>query len=111
MKVTLLLSTSGLDESAGTPESVELLLVGVFGEASNCSDETAAPIADRAGFGQSFETVADPGAGTESSNPLPSSRELRANHTCVYYGYSSPRPPSLLLDLSQCRPGGRFALA
>ena len=40
MKVTLLLSTSGLDESAGTPESVQLLLVGVFGEASNCSDET-----------------------------------------------------------------------
>ena len=42
MKVTLLLSTSGLDESAGTPESVQLLLVGVFGEASNCSDETCA---------------------------------------------------------------------
>ena len=58
MKVTLLLSTSGLDESAGTPESVQLLLVGVFGEASNCSDETPAPIADRAGLGQSFETVA-----------------------------------------------------
>ena len=37
MKVTLLLSTSGLDESAGTPESVRLLLVGVFGEASNFS--------------------------------------------------------------------------
>jgi hypothetical protein len=33
MKVTLLLSTSGFDESAGTPESVQLLLVGVFGEA------------------------------------------------------------------------------
>jgi hypothetical protein len=58
MKVTLLLSTSGLDESAGTPESVQLLLVGVFGEVSNCSDETPAPIADRAGLGQSFETVA-----------------------------------------------------
>ena len=58
MKVTLLLSTSGLDESAGKPESVQLLLVGVFGEASNCSDETAAPIVDRAGLGQSFETVA-----------------------------------------------------
>jgi hypothetical protein len=43
MKVTLLLSTSGLDESAGTPEPVQLLLVGVFGEASNCSDETPAP--------------------------------------------------------------------
>ena len=56
MKVTLLLSTSGLDESAGTPESVQLLLVGVSGEASNCSDETPAPIADRAGLGQSFET-------------------------------------------------------
>jgi len=58
MKVTLLLSTSGLDESAGTPESVQLLLVGAFGEVSNCSDETPAPIADRAGLGQSFETVA-----------------------------------------------------
>ena len=32
MKVTLLQS----DESAGTPESVQLLF-GVFGEASNCS--------------------------------------------------------------------------
>ena len=41
MKVTLLLSTSGLDESASTPESVQLLLVGVFGEASNCSDENS----------------------------------------------------------------------
>ena len=58
LKVTLLLSTSGLDESAGTPESVQLLLVGAFGEVSNCSDETPAPIADRAGLGQSFETVA-----------------------------------------------------
>ena len=47
MKVTLLLSTSSLDGSAGTPESVQLLLVGVFGEASNCSDETLGPIADR----------------------------------------------------------------
>jgi hypothetical protein len=56
MKVTR--STGGLDESAGTPESVQLLLVGVFGEASNCSDETPAPIADRVGLGQSFETVA-----------------------------------------------------
>src|ERR1700730_17794127 len=44
MKVTLLLSTNGLDESADTPESVQLLLVGVFGEASNCSNETLAPI-------------------------------------------------------------------
>ena len=58
MKVTLLLSTSGLDESADTPESVQLLLVGVFGEASNCSDDTPAPIAGRADLGQSFETVA-----------------------------------------------------
>jgi hypothetical protein len=60
MKVALLLSTSGLDESAGTPESVQLFLVGVFGEATNCSDETPAPIADWAGPGQSFETVAHP---------------------------------------------------
>ena len=51
-----------LTKSAGTPESVQLLLVGVFGEASNCSDETPAPIADRAGLGQSFETVAPSGA-------------------------------------------------
>ena len=58
MKVTLLLSTSGLDESAGTPESVQLLLVRVFGEASNCSDETAPLTADRAPLGKSFETVA-----------------------------------------------------
>ena len=44
----------------GTPNSVQLLLVlvGIFGEARNCSDETPAPIADRAGIGQSFETVA-----------------------------------------------------
>ena len=32
MKVTLLLSTSGLGESAGTPGSVQLLLVGEGGE-------------------------------------------------------------------------------
>ena len=57
MKVTLLQSTSGLDESAGTPESVQLLLVGVFSDAS-CSDETPAPIADRAGLGQSFPITA-----------------------------------------------------
>jgi hypothetical protein len=49
-----------------------------FAQADNCSDETAPLTADRAPLGKSFETVAYLG-GTESSNPLPSSGESRAN--------------------------------
>jgi len=94
MKVTLLLSTSGLDESAGTPESVQLLLVGVFGEASNCSDETPAPIADRAGLGQSFETVAHLAiaVGTPITGRPPQSGRIEAR-TGLRMMPTSPRSP------------------
>jgi len=94
MKVTLLLSTSGLDESAGTPESVQLLLVGVFGEASNCSDETPAPIAGRAGLGQSFETVAHLAiaVGTPITGRPPQSGRIEAR-TGLRMMPTSPRSP------------------
>jgi len=94
MKVTLLLSTSGLDESAGTPESVQLLLVGVFGEASNCSDETPAPMADRAGLGQSFETVAHLAiaVGTPITGRPPQSGRIEAR-TGLRMMPTSPRSP------------------
>ena len=94
MKVTLLQSTSGLDESAGTPESVQLLLVGVFGEASNCSDETPAPIADRAGLGQSFETVAHLAiaVGTPITGRPPQSGRIEAR-TGLRMMPTSPRSP------------------
>jgi len=94
MKVTLLLSISGLDESAGTPKSVQLLLVGVFGEASNCSDETPAPIADRAGLGQSFETVAHLAiaVGTPITGRPPQSGRIEAR-TGLRMMPTSPRSP------------------